>query len=123
MVRCSFCGKREDQLAGIVRGPRVAICDECVERATEILRSRLAAAKNGEPPRDQAATVEQTRATLMEKLAALDPRSRAIFEYRFGLDEGQRVHSLAETTRQFAVSRQYLVSLERRFVSSLQPKK
>ena len=36
-LRCSFCGRREDQVARIVAGPhRVGICDECVELASEV---------------------------------------------------------------------------------------
>ncbi|HLW96085.1 MAG TPA: ClpX C4-type zinc finger protein [Solirubrobacteraceae bacterium] len=41
-LRCSFCGKRRDQVKGWVAGggagrPRVGICDECVALCTEIL--------------------------------------------------------------------------------------
>jgi ATP-dependent Clp protease ATP-binding subunit ClpX len=36
-LRCSFCGKRGDQVKDMVAGPRhVAICSECVELCTEI---------------------------------------------------------------------------------------
>ncbi len=30
-VRCSFCGKRQDQVRRLIAGPGVFICDECVE--------------------------------------------------------------------------------------------
>ena len=30
-VRCSFCGKRQDQVKRLIAGPNVFICDECVE--------------------------------------------------------------------------------------------
>ena len=34
--RCSFCGKREDQVAWLVAGQRgVFICDECVALAAQ----------------------------------------------------------------------------------------
>ena len=37
LLRCSFCGRREDQVRRIVAGPhRVGICDECVELAREV---------------------------------------------------------------------------------------
>ncbi|HVC83925.1 MAG TPA: ClpX C4-type zinc finger protein [Solirubrobacteraceae bacterium] len=38
-MRCSFCGKRRDQVTDMAAGPtwHVAICDECVELCTEIL--------------------------------------------------------------------------------------
>jgi ATP-dependent Clp protease ATP-binding subunit ClpX len=28
---CSFCGKHKDELLALIRGPKVSICDECVE--------------------------------------------------------------------------------------------
>jgi imidazolonepropionase len=37
LLRCSFCGRREDQVNRIVAGPnRVGICDECIELAQEV---------------------------------------------------------------------------------------
>jgi imidazolonepropionase len=37
LLRCSFCGRREDQVLRIVAGPhRVGICDECVELARDV---------------------------------------------------------------------------------------
>ena len=29
-IRCSFCGKRQDQVKRMIAGPGVYICDECV---------------------------------------------------------------------------------------------
>ena len=31
LVKCSFCGKPQDQVRRIVAGPGVYICDECVQ--------------------------------------------------------------------------------------------
>ena len=36
-VKCSFCGKYQDQVRRIVAGPGVFICDECVELCQEII--------------------------------------------------------------------------------------
>jgi ribosomal protein L37AE/L43A len=36
--RCSFCGKRRDQVRRIVVGPHVFICDECVDLCNDIIR-------------------------------------------------------------------------------------
>ena len=30
-LRCSFCGKREQQVHRMIQGPGVRICDECVQ--------------------------------------------------------------------------------------------
>ena len=37
VVKCSFCGKTQDQVRNIVAGPDVFICNECVERCCEVL--------------------------------------------------------------------------------------
>lgn len=37
MVKCSFCGKTQDQVRRIVAGPGVFICDECVLLCQEIV--------------------------------------------------------------------------------------
>jgi ATP-dependent Clp protease ATP-binding subunit ClpC len=36
-LSCSFCGKHEDQVAKLVAGPGVYICDECIRLCQEIL--------------------------------------------------------------------------------------
>ena len=40
-VRCSFCGKAQENVRKIVAGPGVYICDECVELCTSIIESEL----------------------------------------------------------------------------------
>jgi len=37
-LACSFCGKDEADVAKLVAGPNVYICDECVAAATRIIR-------------------------------------------------------------------------------------
>ena len=36
---CSFCGKRKTEVRGMAAGPQVFICNECVDRCVEILRT------------------------------------------------------------------------------------
>lgn len=36
-LKCSFCGKTQDQVKKLIAGPDVFICDECVELCNEIL--------------------------------------------------------------------------------------
>ena len=40
-VRCSFCGKRQEQVNRIIAGPNVYICNECVELCAGILRDDM----------------------------------------------------------------------------------
>ena len=37
VVRCSFCGKTQDQVKKLIAGPNVYICDECVALCNEII--------------------------------------------------------------------------------------
>lgn len=39
LLRCSFCRKSEAEVAKLVAGPRVYICDECVGAASRIMQS------------------------------------------------------------------------------------
>ncbi|GIM27553.1 ATP-dependent Clp protease ATP-binding subunit ClpX [Clostridium polyendosporum] len=36
-LRCSFCGKNQDQVKRLIAGPGVYICDECIELCSEII--------------------------------------------------------------------------------------
>ena len=40
-VRCSFCGKTQDQVRRIIAGPGVYICDECIELCQEIVQEEF----------------------------------------------------------------------------------
>jgi ATP-dependent Clp protease ATP-binding subunit ClpX len=37
LLGCSFCGKSQDQVRKLIAGPRVYICDECIELCNEII--------------------------------------------------------------------------------------
>ena len=41
LIRCSFCGKTQDQVRKIVAGPNVYICDECIDLCHEIVVEEL----------------------------------------------------------------------------------
>lgn len=41
-VKCSFCGKYQEQVRRIIAGPGVYICDECVELCKEIIEEDFA---------------------------------------------------------------------------------
>ncbi|WP_067727258.1 ATP-dependent protease ATP-binding subunit ClpX [Oceanobacillus damuensis] len=40
-LKCSFCGKSQEQVRKLVAGPGVYICDECIELCTEIVEEEL----------------------------------------------------------------------------------
>src|SRR5262245_22070758 len=58
-LACSFCGKREDDVAKLVAGPRVYICDACVAIA-----SRLMADPGGGAPQRAARPIGLARRVL-----------------------------------------------------------
>jgi ATP-dependent Clp protease ATP-binding subunit ClpX len=40
-LKCSFCGKHQDQVKRLIAGPGVYICDECVELCNDIIEEEL----------------------------------------------------------------------------------
>ena len=47
-IRCSFCGKTQDQVRKLIAGSEnVYICDDCIELCAEILEEELAEPDNG----------------------------------------------------------------------------
>ena len=82
-VRCSFCGKTEDQVRKLIAGPDgVYICDECVEICDEIMEEEL--------EEDYAMDGEEdiNLLTPVEIKAFLD-------EYVIGQDEAKKALSVA----------------------------
>lgn len=43
IVRCSFCGRRTEEVQSMIAGPDAYICDQCVANSVDILRSNMAA--------------------------------------------------------------------------------
>lgn len=41
ILRCSFCGKTQNQVNRLIAGPNVNICDECIERCHTILEEEI----------------------------------------------------------------------------------
>ena len=42
-VKCSFCGRDGNEVASMVAGPDVYICDICIKTSVDILKNNLAA--------------------------------------------------------------------------------
>ena len=56
-LKCSFCGKSQEQVRKLIAGPGVYICDECIDLCNEILDEELVD-NHGHPGR---ATPENSR--------------------------------------------------------------
>jgi ATP-dependent Clp protease ATP-binding subunit ClpX len=46
-LKCSFCGKSQEQVRKLIAGPGVYICDECIDLCNEILDEELEATAQG----------------------------------------------------------------------------
>ena len=69
-LRCSFCGKREQQVHRMIQGPGVRICDECVQLCMSILNEGFDGPETTplEDVPDQLPTPKEIRAVLDEYL-------------------------------------------------------
>lgn len=83
-VRCSFCGKSQDNVKKIVAGPGVYICDECVDLCTSIIQA--------EEYQD-----EEIGYTLNELNQIPSPREikKILDEYVIGQEEAKKTLSVA----------------------------
>lgn len=59
-LKCSFCGKTQDQVKKLIAGPDVFICDECVELCNEILDEEFFTQKENAKSKDSEAKHEET---------------------------------------------------------------
>ena len=55
-MRCSFCGKRPDQVSRLVAGPGVYICDRCVQLCNEVIANEGPRCDPPPPPAPPAST-------------------------------------------------------------------
>ena len=89
-LKCSFCGKTQDQVKKLIAGPEVYICDECVELCNEILEEEFFEAK------DKEASAETGKEEKSEKTI---PKPHEIKEYLdkyiVGQDDAKKVLSVA----------------------------
>ena len=46
-IRCSFCGRRENQAGRLIAGPGVYICNECVQACSDLLREDIVYDEDG----------------------------------------------------------------------------
>lgn len=75
-LKCSFCGKTQDQVKKLVAGPGVYICDECIELCNEIIEEELAediGFKMGDIPKPQ-----EIRETLDDYVIGQDTAKKSL---------------------------------------------
>ena len=67
-VKCSFCGKTQDQVNRIVAGPGVYICNECIELCSEIIEEEFEDARV-EQQLDEVLKPQEIKKILMNMLS------------------------------------------------------
>ena len=80
VLRCSFCGKREQQVHRMIQGPGVRICDECVQLCMSILDEGFDGPESEplEDIPDQLPTPKEIRAVLDEYVIGQDAAKVAL---------------------------------------------
>ncbi|HAG84002.1 MAG TPA: ATP-dependent Clp protease ATP-binding subunit ClpX [Cyanobacteria bacterium UBA12227] len=99
-LKCSFCGKSQEQVRKLIAGPGVYICDECVDLCNEILDEELLDSSAPAPqqvPRSEPPPKRRTRATGLSLNQMPKPRELKKFldEHVIGQDEAKKVLSVA----------------------------
>ncbi len=97
-LKCSFCGKSQEQVRKLIAGPGVYICDECVELCNEILDEELSAL-GVTPRRDSQPERARSKPRPSTPVFSQIPKPREIKQYLddhvVGQDEAKKVLSVA----------------------------
>ncbi|MDA0684881.1 MAG: ATP-dependent Clp protease ATP-binding subunit ClpX [Bacteroidetes bacterium] len=88
VIRCSFCGRTAHEVTSMVAGPEVYICDRCIDDASGIVTSDVAAPSAPAAPRPKRTTAPSERMTPLEIKSSLD-------EYVVGQDQAKKALSVA----------------------------
>ncbi|MEN9245188.1 MAG: ATP-dependent protease ATP-binding subunit ClpX [Thermostichales cyanobacterium SRBZ-1_bins_19] len=101
-LKCSFCGKSQDQVRKLIAGPGVYICDECVELCNEILDEELyeGQGRSSEPaPASAGRESSGKKASRPRPSLAQLPKPaeirRHLDQYVIGQDQAKKVLSVA----------------------------
>ncbi|NES86057.1 MAG: ATP-dependent protease ATP-binding subunit ClpX, partial [Moorea sp. SIO2B7] len=100
-LKCSFCGKSQEQVRKLIAGPGVYICDECVELCNEILDEELMDNSGTVPPpvsgqRGKGKNQPSTPGPIsFEKMLKPRELKRHLDEHVIGQNEAKKVLSVA----------------------------
>lgn len=100
-LKCSFCGKSQEQVRKLIAGPGVYICDECVDLCNEILDEELfdssAAVPQPSPRREQRPEKRAVRSSGLSFNQIPKPREikKHLDDHVIGQEEAKKVLSVA----------------------------
>ena len=85
-IRCSFCGKTQDEVTRLVEGPGVYICDNCIDFCASLLfEDEVAAGNKGKKPKKE-------KEFILPKPQEIKAR---LDEYVIGQDDAKKTLSVA----------------------------
>lgn len=90
-LKCSFCGKTQDQVKKLIAGPEVYICDECVELCNEILDEEFLDTKDKEIKEN----VEGETKDELKDIPKPHEIKAYLDQYIIGQDDAKKVLSVA----------------------------
>lgn len=88
-LKCSFCGKTQDQVKKLIAGPEVYICDECVELCNEILDEEFFEGK------DKESKAEKTKKTEEKPIPKPAEIKAHLDEHIVGQEDAKKVLAVA----------------------------
>lgn len=99
-LKCSFCGKSQEQVRKLIAGPGVYICDECVDLCNEILDEELLDSSSPlQPPAPKTEPPQKRRSRTGGIVMQQIPKPRELKKYLddhvIGQDEAKKVLSVA----------------------------
>lgn len=99
-LKCSFCGKSQEQVRKLIAGPGVYICDECVDLCNEILDEELLDTSPTAPqptPRPEPPQKRRTRSANLSLHQIPKPTEikKYLDEHVIGQDEAKKILSVA----------------------------
>ncbi|AGY56554.1 ATP-dependent protease ATP-binding subunit ClpX [Gloeobacter kilaueensis] len=97
-LKCSFCGKSQEQVRKLIAGPGVYICDECVELCNEILDEELfegATQPQPQPAKVKAGSRERRREPSLKKIPKPQEIKSFLDQHVIGQQEAKKILSVA----------------------------
>ena len=94
-LKCSFCGKTQDQVKKLIAGPDVYICDECVELCNEILDEEFFEQKDKEKDKDGKDVDKKTEDSENKPIPKPHEIKAYLDQHIVGQDDAKKVLSVA----------------------------